>query len=242
MIWLALALAAEPSEADLEQAFYLEDSGEMLFDQGLYERAVDAWTRSIELSGREHLWAEIAEAEERLGRHLEAVSALQRYRAVAPEAEHDELDQRIERLQKLMFNEGMPSEPEEGAEPDAPPPVPSEEPVDIAPRVRPLSVKLVGTAVGLGIAAAGIGTGLFVGELVSKKRDALTSRCVLIEEGLICPIQIEPELQVVRKRTAVADALVIVGIAGVGVAGAFQFGKGLRAAVGPRGLVVYGSF
>src|SRR5688572_6154877 len=79
---IALSIAAGPASAQQsqdERARFHFEVGRTYFDEGNYERAVEEWQRSYELSQRPELLLNIVTTLERLGRYGDAADGLERY-------------------------------------------------------------------------------------------------------------------------------------------------------------------
>ncbi len=128
-------MAAPPKsavDANVESARKLFELGVEKYKAKDFETAIRLWERSYALSERPLLFDNISRAHEGLERYEEAIEALEKWRAVAPEVEHEALDLRLERLRKLAAPpESPPPVPEPVPEPVAPPPPPQEEVVPV---------------------------------------------------------------------------------------------------------------
>jgi tetratricopeptide (TPR) repeat protein len=89
----------EPKSSEAKALF---DEGAELYTRGSYEEAITAWEKSYELSKKPLIFESIANAYERLGQPKKAREYLARWRAVAPEDEHDLLDARIKKLDERI--------------------------------------------------------------------------------------------------------------------------------------------
>src|SRR4029079_16607045 len=76
----------------------LFDEASDAYHDGRYEDAVKAWEKSYELSQKPLILESIANASERLGDKKKAREYLARWRAEAPKAEQERLDERIKTL------------------------------------------------------------------------------------------------------------------------------------------------
>jgi tetratricopeptide (TPR) repeat protein len=102
--------AAQPSkkpppqklDAKTAEAKRLFDEGAELYTRGSYEEAISAWEKSYELSKKPLIFESIANAYERLGQPKKARDYLSRWRAVAPDDEHELLDARIKKLDERI--------------------------------------------------------------------------------------------------------------------------------------------
>ena len=140
MIWLLTSLALaqdapepapEPAEApapepapepdgekDLETAKKLYANGTRLYEEALYEQAIEAFQESYKLSGIHDLLFNIANAQERQGDLEGAIASLNKYRIYAPPEEQSKLDRRLRALEARLDKQN--------AMTPAPSPVPSQ--------------------------------------------------------------------------------------------------------------------
>ncbi len=127
-------VAAQPKPAavdpNVEAARRLFELGVEKYKARDFDSAVRLWERSYSLSERPLLFDNISRAYEGLERYAEAIEALEKWRAVAPEVEHEALDLRLERLRKLAAPPEPPPEPPP-PEPVVEPPPPPPEPVPV---------------------------------------------------------------------------------------------------------------
>ncbi|HET6584418.1 MAG TPA: tetratricopeptide repeat protein [Nannocystaceae bacterium] len=89
----------KPSAADVKRAEELYDNGRKLFGEGSFEAAALAFEQAWELSGNADMLYNAAIAYDRADAFDQAISALDRYRALAPADERDALDERKRSLQ-----------------------------------------------------------------------------------------------------------------------------------------------
>lgn len=117
----ALALALTPAEsafgqgapkrppgkqsAAYAQAKKLFEQGTAAYGEGDYAAAIDAWTRSYELSAEPLIFESIAHAYERLGDLHKARENLARWREIAPRDEHATLDAHLHNLDARIARE-----------------------------------------------------------------------------------------------------------------------------------------
>jgi len=92
----------DPKMAEAKRLF---DEGAKAYGEGSYEGAIEAWLMSFEISKRELICENIANAYERLGKPKEARDYLTRWRAVAPQDERETLDARIKNLEERIARE-----------------------------------------------------------------------------------------------------------------------------------------
>lgn len=97
-----MAQKEDMSRKDRREAKRLFNKAHLAYRRGDYEEAILKWEQSFELSGEPLIYLSIANAYERLGEAEEALDYLQRWREKAPRREHEELDGRIESLQRRV--------------------------------------------------------------------------------------------------------------------------------------------
>ncbi len=220
----AAATVLEPSEADIERARELYENGVSLFDEGSYEGAALAFERAYELSEDNNLLYNIALAYDRNGDFEQAIEYLDRYRALAPKSERDELlrkkkslVRRLEKQQEAEANgesgdedegedEGLDdelgdelsdSEADDGAEP----------PPKKARRFPPAAWALTATAA----VGFGLGTGFGVASLGNSRRGA--EGCTDAGANTFCQSSSGDAIKRSRTFAVVADVSFAVGAA-----------------------------
>lgn len=87
------------------EAKRLFEKGEEMFAKGDYEKAVESWEMSYDLSGADLILESIANAYERLGQLEKARDYLARWREVAPEAERPDLDSHLAKIDERLAKE-----------------------------------------------------------------------------------------------------------------------------------------
>lgn len=87
--------AKDPKLAEAKKLF---EAASIAYDEGRFEDAIKAWEKSYELSGKALIFESISKAYERAGDKKKAREYLAKWRAEAPEAEHEQLDVRIKNL------------------------------------------------------------------------------------------------------------------------------------------------
>lgn len=98
---IALPAVARADEDEV-RAKELYRNGERLYEEGLYEDAILAWERAYDLSKRPLLLYNMANALERIGRWEEALQRINQYRALAPEAERETLNRRMQAIERRL--------------------------------------------------------------------------------------------------------------------------------------------
>ncbi|MDI1447238.1 hypothetical protein [Polyangium sp. 6x1] len=107
------------NDPKLVEAKRLFQQGEELYTKGDYEKAIEVWEMSYELSQRELILESIANAHERLGNAEKAREYLGRWREAAPPEEHADLDARLAKLDERIAKDKAAKEAKEKAEKDA---------------------------------------------------------------------------------------------------------------------------
>lgn len=119
MIWMLAGLAmaqdatdeaagtTEPATAtdDVAKAAELYETGSRLYEEALYDQAIEAFERAFELSDEPALLFNIANAQERLGDLEGTIETLNRYRIYAPAEEGDRLDRRVRTLETRLLEQ-----------------------------------------------------------------------------------------------------------------------------------------
>lgn len=93
------------SDPKLEEAKRLFDEGAKHYGEGNYEKAIEAWEMSFDLSKKELIFESIANAYERLGQPKKAHEYLAKWREAAPEEEREVLDARLKNLSERVARE-----------------------------------------------------------------------------------------------------------------------------------------
>ncbi|MDC3957561.1 tetratricopeptide repeat protein [Polyangium jinanense] len=107
------------NDPKLVEAKRLFQQGEDLYTKGDYEKAIEVWEMSYELSQRELILESIANAYERLGKAEKAREYLGRWREGAPPEEHADLDARLAKLDERIAKEKAEKDAKEKADQDA---------------------------------------------------------------------------------------------------------------------------
>lgn len=207
----AHALAAAPSKppsADVKRAEELYDNGRELFGEGSFEAAALAFEQAYELSGNIDMLYNAALAYDRADAFEQAISALDRYRALAPAEERAKLDARKSSLLARWKNER-----EEQAAASSPPPgTPADAAYPPGARTKPRTKPVIGPAVwalgGSALAAFAIGTGFGAASLVRSKagREHCTGG-----DAPLCDSNAQTDAERSRTYAVVADVAFAVG-------------------------------
>lgn len=202
----------------MDRARELYENGVSLYEEGAYEAAALAFLRAYELSEDTNALFNIVLAYDRLGQFERAIEYLDRYRALAPQAERAQLERRkkslVTRLDKQREAQALaeaqaeahaqahakppPSDVADRANdeplPEDPPP-----PAHVDRRFPPLAWTLTG--------AAAVGFGLGLGFGVSSLANSQTGKegCTEASDGRLCQSSAGADLQRSRRYAIVAD-------------------------------------
>lgn len=249
MIWTALLsssafaqdeepVEAEPTaeEAEMERAKTLFENGRALFKEARYREAIAAWEACYELTGRNELFYNLANAHERLAEYEESIAALNRYRAFAKADEKVELERRIDNLERLAEEKAKREEEAKAAAQPVVAPPPEPEPEKGVNGRKVLGIGLIGVGV------ASLGTGATLGLLSKQAGDRALEFCVGDTDPL-CHKDAQADLDANRGLALGADVAFGVGVAST-VVGALLVvtGKGQAVQVGPNSIRWNGRF
>lgn len=99
---LGWAQGSAPPPAGDQRARVLYENGAILYEEGRYEDAIDAWKEAYGLSDRPLFLFNIANALERIGRWDEALVYLNKYRAFAEADERTVLERRMRNIEQRL--------------------------------------------------------------------------------------------------------------------------------------------
>ncbi len=210
----AQSLAQKPSAADLARAEELYDNGRTLFAEGSYAAAATAFEQAHELSGNLDMLFNAALAHDRAGNFETAIELLDRYRALAPASEREQLDERKRSLQVRLEKqrEAAASAPSDAdPDPTATPPTTDSEvlPADTGtPRERRVRPRTWGV-LGAGAAVLAIGTGLGAASLVRSRR--AKAGCTDASGDLLCEDSVADPARSSRPLAIAADVSFAIG-------------------------------
>lgn len=237
-------VAVEVSEADDARARELYRLGDDLYAQGRYEEALAAFEEAYELSHRDLLLFNIANAQERAGHWEDAIVTLRTYLGTVEGDEHTRIESRLEslegRVERLRAMQQNPNQ-----QPVAPPPPPPRSPVG---------------PVLLGAGGAMLGAGIAFAVLAGGARDDLDALCHSRDGRTLCPTEADSAQTRDRAFSISADVafLAAAGLVAVGLVVLLKSGGDdsedaedaeepdvdVSAAMSPRGAMVgvHGSF
>lgn len=197
------------SKADpkMEEAKRLFDEGAKHYTEGNYEKAVEAWEMSYDISKKELIFESIANAYERLGQAKKAREYLLKWRDVAPEEEHGTLDSRVKNLEERIAREEQ-AEKEQAEQKRR-----EEEQRAREKREREEAAKAPPI---LGIAVAGAGAALVVGGVVLDlvavgKRPDEAQACRAVGERQVCRVSDQDAIKSSNTLAFVGDVMWIAG-------------------------------
>ena len=257
----AAAQGGAPRDADDERARVLYENGAILYEEGRYEDAIEAWKQAYDLSDRPLFLFNIANALERIGEWGEALSYLNRYRAFAPAEERTVLERRMRNIERRLdaakerrAGEAEARQEEEAArEAAAKEAEPEPEPAAAeGPPKGPLIPGIVLMGAGVGLIAAGGG---LAGSAVSA-RESAALLCKEAGDLLLCPtsatealerdasLSLASDVVIAAGAAAAATGLVLVIVHLTGGPEATAQGVRLTPTAGPTGLGfgLHGSF
>lgn len=203
-----VAIAA-PTDQEMARARQLYENGRRLYEEGSYDGAILAFKKAYELSEDTNLLYNISLSYDRLGEFEQSIEYLDRYRALAPEDEQDELKRKRQSLQRRLDKqrafeaeaaaaeaERKAREAAQSSEPVTPPPPPPEDDKPRGPRVYGPAAWGLTAATGVS-AAFGIGFGASSLSATRRAED----QC----QDDVCRDDVEGDIQRSRNHAIVAD-------------------------------------
>ncbi len=225
---VASAQGGAPRNADDERARVLYENGAILYEEGRYEDAIEAWKEAYSLSDRPLFLFNIANALERIGRWDEALVYLNKYRAFAPADERTVLERRMRNIERRLEAAGdreRESEEEKARQEEAAKAraeeerraeeaaaaakAAEEESAASGPPEGPLLPGIVLMGAGVGLIAAGGG---LAGSAVSA-REAAAGLCKEAGDLLLCPRAAAEALDRDAELSLASDVVIAVGAA-----------------------------
>jgi tetratricopeptide (TPR) repeat protein len=193
------------SDPKLEEAKRLFDEGAKQYGEGNYEKAIEAWEMSFDLSKKALIYESIANAYERLGQPKRAHEYLSKWRAAAPEEEHEVLNARLKNLEERVAREDQ-------VEKDRAEQKKREQDAKDAERRK---AENPGLPV-LGVALAGAGVAMVAGGIVLDvvavgKRPNEAEACRPVGERQVCRAADEDAIQTSNTMAYIGDVLWITG-------------------------------
>jgi tetratricopeptide (TPR) repeat protein len=191
----------------MEEAKRLFDEGAKHYSEGNYEKAIEAWEMSHDLSKKDLIYESIANAYERYGQPKKAFDYLSKWRAVAPEEEHKNLDLRLKNLEDRVARE-------EQIEKDRQEQKRKEQEQKELERQKQLQASA--SLPILGIALAGAGAAMVIGGVVLDvvavgKRPAEDEACRAAGDRQVCRASQQDAIKTSNTLAYVGDVLWITG-------------------------------
>ncbi len=206
----ATAVAQEPTDqaADDERARVYFDAGRAHYEEGAYDRAREEFQRAWELSHRAPLLLNLATTNQRLGNLDEAISNIEEFLRLAPDAEGAELlRRRVENLRRMSAARATADETSEHDE-ETTPEHAAPEP---APASGPDGALMAGSIAGLATGGVGLALWAIFGGMTIAEDGALAAGCGATKS---CSAA---EVSNLQTFSMVADVGLGVGIAGLAV-------------------------
>lgn len=192
----------DPKTSEAKRLF---DEGANAYTEGNYEKAIESWEMSYDISKKELICESIANAYERLGKPKQARDYLVRWRAVAPVDERDVLDARVKNLEERIARE-------EEAEKQLQAEREKREKERKASAATPASGGI--SIPGIVLAGVGVGavvTGVVLDVLASKSRPDESVACRPVQDRQICLASEKDAIEGSNKQAFVGDILWIAG-------------------------------
>jgi tetratricopeptide (TPR) repeat protein len=204
-----------PKDPKLIEAKRLFEQGEALYNKGDYEKAIEAWETSYDLSGKDLILESIANAYERLGQAEKAREYLGKWREAAPPNEREDLDARLAKLDERIAKDKADREAKEKADKEA------KDKTERETTVKRDEGKLFmpGLVIG-GVGAVAALTGGALDIVAGLKRPDPTAVCANgIDGNLYCRDSARSDIETSNTLATVGDILLIAGgvTAAVGV-------------------------
>lgn len=202
----------QEAEAEAE-ARKLFREGDKLYAEGDYEGAVVAFEKAYELSKREALKYNMANAYERLGRYEAAIAALRDYLPHTKPEEQAVVRRRVEKLEKRVEDQRIKAQQAEVNSESSPPPAArsSAQARANASVDEGTPAPVLGYAM-LGVGAVGLGVGTFFGLRALGDKSDGEGACVDSSRGRLCPSSAQAALDGAQSKALIADVSLGVGI------------------------------
>ncbi len=201
MATLLLTGAAHAQTPTVKDLF---ENGQLHFDGGQYELAIEAWQAAYDQSARPILLVKMADAWEALGDLTAAIDVLETYRDLADEAEVAPVNARIARLEAQLVKPVPQVDPPDPSPAD---PTPPPDPVVRSRSKTPVVVE----GILIGVAASGLGVGAGYGFRAKAARTQAMTFCVDGKGGLMCTDGADDALARDKSSSLAADAGFLVG-------------------------------
>lgn len=197
-----------PKDPKLLEAKRLFEAGEELYAKGDYEKAIESWEMSFELSGKDLILESIANAYERLGKAEKAREYLGKWREAAPAEEHADLDARLSKLDQRIAKEKAELEAKEKAEKEA---KAKREAEERSKQESGGKIFVPGLVIG-GVGAAAAITGGVLDILAGTRRPDAAAVCATSPDGKqLCRSSAQNDIETSNTFATVGDILLIGG-------------------------------
>lgn len=216
----AFAQKANVSQKDRREAKRLFNQAHLAYRRGDYEEAILKWEQSFELSGEPLIYLSIANAYERLGDPERALDYLTRWRDKAPRREHEELDQRLESLQRRVDDKRAEDErrareeEERRAKDDERRERERQQKLEELRKQEQSGTTDVWTITGwsmVGVGGAAVVAGLIVDGVAAAKRPSEDEACTDSGDGLLCRDALRDDIESSNTLAIAGDVTWIVG-------------------------------
>ena len=207
----------DPNRSEAKRLF---DEGAEHYTRGSYEDAITAWEKSYELSKKPLIFESIANAYERLGQPKKAREYLARWRAVAPDDEHELLDARLAKLDERIARDDQIEQARQAQEAKARREREQEEArrqtQDTPSAADSSGPDLLGP--GVALAAAGVGAvavGVTLDIIAQNRRPDEGSACASLPDKQLCKKSEADNIETSNTLAVVGDVIWIVGAAAI---------------------------
>lgn len=194
------------------EAKRLFEKGEELYAKGDYEKAIESWELSYDLTGADLILESISNAYERLGKFEKAREYLARWRASAPQAEEADLDARLKNLDARIATEKA-VQAEKDAKEKAEREAREKREAEEKAKLQGGKIFIPGLVIG-GVGAAAAITGGVLDGLAYRKRPDEAAVCASSPDGkLLCRESARTAIEQSNTFATVGDILLIAGTA-----------------------------
>jgi tetratricopeptide (TPR) repeat protein len=196
-----------PKDPKLIEAKRLFELGEEAYSKGDYEKAIESWEKSYELSGKELILESIANACERIGQQEKARDYLGRWREAAPASEHADLDAKLARLDERIAKDKAEKAAKEKAEKE------EQAKRDAEDRAKPQGGKIFMPGIIIGGAGAVVAlTGGVLDIVAGTTRPDPSAVCGTASDGKqICRESARSDIETSNTLATVGDIMLIAG-------------------------------
>jgi tetratricopeptide (TPR) repeat protein len=208
----------DPKMAEAKRLF---DDGATAYSEGNYEKAIESWEMSYDISKKELICESIANAYERLGKPKQARDYLIRWRDAAPPDERGTLDARVKNLEERIARE---EEAERQSQAEREKREKDQKQPSTAPPPSSISVPgIVLAGVGVGAVAAGVVLDI----VAAGKRPDESVSCRASGDRQLCLASDRDAIETSNRLAFVGDILWIGGSVAAAVGGVLLVTHGL---------------